>query len=180
MDEAMRAIEAELRQVRGVRDVLATAGGGFLGGVNQGNVFVRIAPHEERTFSISPLPGTACSPVDPGAAFRGNYTQQRRDAGGPRAARASSRTCAARCATSPSFNIGGGNFDIDFVLRGPDLEALARYAEQLRDKSKELGGIVDADTTLKLDKPELRVEIDRERAADLGVDMSRHRRPRCA
>ena len=31
-------------------------------------------------------------------------------------------------------------------------------------------GIVDADTTLKLDKPELRVQIDRERAADLGVD----------
>ena len=34
--------------------------------------------------------------------------------------------------------------------------------------SSELG-IVDADTTLKLNKPELRVDIDRERAADLGV-----------
>jgi HAE1 family hydrophobic/amphiphilic exporter-1 len=44
----------------------------------------------------------------------------------------------------------------------------AAYAEQLREKAPELG-IVDADTTLKLDKPELRVEINRERAADLGV-----------
>lgn len=35
-----------------------------------------------------------------------------------------------------------------------------------------MGGIVDADTTLKLDKPEFRVEIDRDRAADLGVDTS--------
>ena len=35
--------------------------------------------------------------------------------------------------------------------------------------AQELGGIVDADTTLKLDKPEQRVVIDRERAADLGV-----------
>ncbi len=79
-----------------------------------------------------------------------------------------------RCAVrNPrSFNIGGGGFDIDFALRGPDLQALASYAEQLREKSKELGGIVDADTTLKLDRPELRVEIDRERAAALGVDMS--------
>ncbi len=33
-------------------------------------------------------------------------------------------------------------------------------------------GVVDADTTLKLDKPELRVEIDRARAADLNVDTS--------
>ena len=30
-------------------------------------------------------------------------------------------------------------------------------------------GIVDADTTLKLNKPELRARIDRARAADLGV-----------
>ncbi|MCD8534347.1 MAG: efflux RND transporter permease subunit, partial [Verrucomicrobia bacterium] len=31
-------------------------------------------------------------------------------------------------------------------------------------------GIVDADTTLRLDKPELQVVIDRQRAAALGVD----------
>src|SRR4030095_16722741 len=40
----------------------------------------------------------------------------------------------------------------------------------LRQKTKEIGGIVDANTTLRLNKPELRVEIDRKRAADLGVD----------
>src|ERR1700687_730621 len=45
---------------------------------------------------------------------------------------------------------------------------LARYADELRLKAPELG-IIDADTTLKLDKPELRVDIDRARAADLGV-----------
>ncbi|HEY6878874.1 MAG TPA: efflux RND transporter permease subunit, partial [Polyangiales bacterium] len=46
---------------------------------------------------------------------------------------------------------------------------LSRYAEALRARSEQLGGIVDADTTLKLDRPEQRVVIDRERAADLGV-----------
>ncbi|HVS20233.1 MAG TPA: efflux RND transporter permease subunit, partial [Pyrinomonadaceae bacterium] len=73
---------------------------------------------------------------------------------------------------APSFNIGGGNFDIDFVFRGPELQALAKYADTLREKTKEIGGIVDADTTLKLDKPELRVHINRDRAADLGVDTA--------
>jgi HAE1 family hydrophobic/amphiphilic exporter-1 len=58
----------------------------------------------------------------------------------------------------------------DFVIRGPDLMALSHYAEQLRSRADELG-ITDADTTLKLDKPELRVEIDRARAADLGVSI---------
>ena len=46
---------------------------------------------------------------------------------------------------------------------------LYKYAEELREKAPELG-LQDADITLKLDKPELRVEIDRERAANLGVD----------
>ena len=32
-------------------------------------------------------------------------------------------------------------------------------------------GIVDVDTTLKLDKPEVLVDIDRERAAALGIDV---------
>ena len=71
---------------------------------------------------------------------------------------------------NPQTFIGGGpNFDIDFALLGPDLDALYNYAEQLREKAPELG-LQDADTTLKLDKPELRVEIDRDRAAELGVD----------
>ncbi len=170
VDEAMRAIEAELRQVHGVRDVLATAGGGFLGGVNQGSVFVRITPSEERKFSISRfLNGLAH--LDPGAAFRDNYSQ--RDvmtAVRGRLAKFKDLRCSVR--NPRSFNIGGGGFDIDFALRGPDLLALSSYAEQLREKSKQLGGIVDADTTLKLDRPELRVEVDRERAAALGVDMS--------
>ena len=69
----------------------------------------------------------------------------------------------------PSFNIGSGNFAIEFVIRGLELERLSAYAEQLHSQSQELG-IVDADTTRKLNKPELRVEIDRARAADLGVD----------
>jgi len=170
VDEAMRAIEGELRQVHGIRDVLATAGGGFLGGVNQGNVFVRITPSEERKFSISRFLNGLVH-LDPGAAFRDNYSQQEvMLAVRKRLSRFKDLRCAVR--NLQSFNIGGGGFDIDFALRGPDLLALSRYAEQLRDKSMELGGIVDADTTLKLDRPELRVEVDRERAAALGVDMS--------
>jgi HAE1 family hydrophobic/amphiphilic exporter-1 len=170
IDEAMRAIEAQLHQVHGIRTVLATAGGGFLGGVNQGNVFVRIAPHEERKFSIGRLLRSTLH-LRPWDAFRGNYSQRdvmtevRRRLGQFKDLRTGVRNVTA-------FNIGGGNWDIDFALRGPDLQALAAYADRLREKSKELGGIVDADTTLKLDKPELRVMVDRERAATLGVDMS--------
>jgi HAE1 family hydrophobic/amphiphilic exporter-1 len=170
MNESMRAIEKDLLSTPGVRVILASAGGSFLGAVNQGNVYVRIAPHDERVFSLTKL-WTSIKSGHPLAAFRGNYTQ--RDV--MQEVRRRMQKYAPlrfRVSNAPSFNIGGGNTDIDFVFRGPELKNLAKYAETLRDKTKELGGIVDADTTLKLDKPELRVHINRERAADLGVDTS--------
>ena len=71
--------------------------------------------------------------------------------------------------TRSSINAGGADFEFDLALLGPELDALYNYAEQLRKRAPELG-LVDADITLKMDKPELRIEIDRARAADLGVD----------
>jgi HAE1 family hydrophobic/amphiphilic exporter-1 len=171
MNVTMQAIEKDISSTPGVRLVLANAGGSFLGGVNQGNVYVRIAPHEERTLSLGRL-WTETLNGNPLNAFRGNYSQQDVMLEVRRRLRkyAPMRT---GVRNAPSFNFGaGGRFDIDFNLRGPDIVALAGYADELMKRSQALGGIVDADTTLKLNKPELRVEIDRARAADLGVDSS--------
>src|SRR4051812_9373219 len=172
MDQTMRAIEKDLMETPGVRVIQSSSGGSFLGAVNQGGVYIRIAPHEERTFSFTKL-WDSIKTGHPLAAFRGNYTQ--RDVMSE-VRRRMQKYAPFRFGVrnAPSFNIGGGNNDIDFVFRGPDLQELARFADTLRLKTttKEIDGIVDADTTLKLDKPELRVHINRDRAADLGVDTS--------
>ena len=165
INEAALRIEQELRAIPGVRLVLTTAGGGFLGSVNGAGFFIRLAPHEERTFRWGRL-----LHWPPWQAFQGNFSQRevqqqirRRLAAFPDL-RAFIR--------NPQTFVGSGpNWDIDFSLLGPDLGVLNAYAEQLRLKAPELG-LLDADTTLKLDKPELRVQIDRERAADLGVDTA--------
>jgi HAE1 family hydrophobic/amphiphilic exporter-1 len=168
MDEAVRAIDAEVRKVAGVRTVLITGGGGFLGRISQGNMYVRMAPHEERTFGLGRL-WTETLRGQPLAAFRGNYSQ--RDVIREVRQRVRKfRDFRILVRNIPGFNIGGGSFDIDFVLRGPDLTSLARYGEALRTRALALGGIGDPDTTLRLDRPELRVSIDRERAGDLRVD----------
>ncbi|HEY6244368.1 MAG TPA: efflux RND transporter permease subunit [Pyrinomonadaceae bacterium] len=180
MNETLSAMEKDMLSTPGVRLVLSSVGGSFLGGVNQGSAYVRIAPHEERTFSLTKLwretkktnPRSLAGLLSFLNAFRGNYTQQdvmteiRR-----RLQRYAPMRIGVR--NAQSFNFGtGGRTDIDFVLRGPELVPLAGYADELMERSKTLGGIVDADTTLKLNKPELRVVINRDRAADLGVDTS--------
>jgi HAE1 family hydrophobic/amphiphilic exporter-1 len=169
MDEALQAMDREIRAVPGVRLVLLSAGGSFLGRVNQGNGYVRIAPHEERTVTLTRL-WDGLRQGDPLAAFRGNYTQREV----MREVRQRLRKFGDMRITVRNFagfNIGGGNFDIDYVLRGPDLSVLARYGEQLRQRAQAIGGMLDLNTTLRLDRPELRVQIDRERAADLRVDI---------
>ena len=171
MNETMSAIEKDILETPGVVLVMSSAGGGFLGGVNQGDAYIRIEPHENRTLSFSKL-WHETKKGNPLNAFRGNYTQQdvmqevRRRLRKYAPMRTSVRN-------GRSFNFGaGGRTDIDFVFRGPEIVTLAAYADELVERSEKLGGIVDADTTLKLNKPELRVRIDRERAADLGIDTA--------
>ena len=170
MDEAMQALAREAANTKGVALTLASAGGSFLARVNQGYMYVRTVSHTERTVSLHRL-WDGLRRGDPLAAFRGNYAQ--RDVMMALRQRFRQfRDIRTQVRNIAGFNIGGGTFDIDLALRGPELEKLAEYGAVLKGKAREIPGIVDADTTLQLDKPELRVVIDRERAADLRVDTS--------
>lgn len=70
--------------------------------------------------------------------------------------------------------IGGGirNVPIQYVIRGRDLSALESYAKNIVSEFSKLPGIVDLDTSLETGKPEVRVFIDRDKAADLGIDIA--------
>ncbi|MBN2508330.1 MAG: efflux RND transporter permease subunit [Verrucomicrobia bacterium] len=163
IDTVARRIEAELLRIPGIRHVLSSVGSSFMGSVNGANFYIRLTPHEQRTFGWKRL-----LQWPPWRAFQNNCSQ--RDVQQEIRRRLASLPDLRIAVRNPQTFIGGGpNFDIDFCLLGPDLDTLWRYAEDLRARSGALG-LLDADTTLKLDKPELRVEIDRERAADLGVD----------
>ena len=70
--------------------------------------------------------------------------------------------------------IGGGQrqVPIQYSVRGPDLGAIQAYTKQIAAEFSKMPGIVDVDTSLEMGKPELKVYIDRDKAADLGVDVS--------
>lgn len=70
--------------------------------------------------------------------------------------------------------IGGGirQVPIQYSIRGNDLSALQTYAKQIISEFSRLPGIVDVDTSLEVGKPEFKVYVDRDKAADLGVDVA--------
>ena len=88
----------------------------------------------------------------------------------PRAAAAGLRT-----GVRPVATIGGGgnqNAEIQFTINGPDLKKLEAYATAVADAARKQPGVVDVDTSMNVGKPELSVQLDRLKAADLGVQIS--------
>ncbi|HWQ38206.1 MAG TPA: efflux RND transporter permease subunit [Burkholderiales bacterium] len=68
----------------------------------------------------------------------------------------------------------GQNFlskQIEYVIYGTSYEELQGYVNKVMARLREYPGITGLDTDLKLNKPQLRVEIDRDKAAAVGVSM---------
>jgi HAE1 family hydrophobic/amphiphilic exporter-1 len=70
------------------------------------------------------------------------------------------------------FSIAGSrNAQIMYAIRGPDRDRLQRYARGLLERMRAAGGYADANVSYETGKPEVALEITRERAADLGVPV---------
>ncbi len=168
MNGALKQIEDKVSEVEGVELILSSIGTRGFGGVNSGSIFVRLTDSPKRSFSLERLFFETIK-GQPRKAFEGNFSQQQK------------MTEIRKLLKSvPDVRVSirnltslrqGANVDIDFSITGPDIQELSDFSERLRKKAMELPGIVDVDTTLRLDKPELLVTIDRERAAALGVSV---------
>ena len=69
----------------------------------------------------------------------------------------------------------GGDFsssDVEYVLQADSYEELGQAVGVMMAKASELGYLINLDTDLRLNKPELQIKIDRERASGLGVSVT--------
>lgn len=71
----------------------------------------------------------------------------------------------------PSLPGAGFGQPVEFVLQGPDFDELAEISEEFTQRARELPELVNVDTDLNINKPELTISIDREQAANLGVSV---------
>jgi HAE1 family hydrophobic/amphiphilic exporter-1 len=143
----MRAkqVDAALRELPEVRHTVTTINSGFAQGKIFAAVYVRLTDRKDRQRSVADL-------VIP------------------------MRERLARIPGITVTNIGvtdmGGSKSISFSLQGPDLAELERLGRQVLGRLQVIPGLVDLDSTLKPDKPTVRVDIKRDAAADLGLNVS--------
>src|SRR5512143_32953 len=60
---------------------------------------------------------------------------------------------------------------IQYVVQNPDFARLAQAMDTLLSRVRTIKGLTNVDTDLRVNKPELRVTFDRDRAEDLGVPV---------
>jgi len=142
-------IAQKLRQTPGVIHTLVTVGGGADKSVNNASIYVKLVDIDERPFTQEQF-----------------MTQTR--------AMLKSYPKEIHTSVEPLNMVGGNqsNADVQFFVTGPDLTKLGGYSEAILAKMRTIPGLADADTTLRSGKPEVRLEIDRPHAADLGVSVA--------
>jgi HAE1 family hydrophobic/amphiphilic exporter-1 len=133
----------------GVAHTFVTVGGGEQGQVNQGKIAIQLIPRKERPYHQTEIMNWV----------RDRYADVK----------------SAVFSVAPINAVSGGGFRsqaIQFNVRGKDLDELSKAADALVAELKKDPGFVDVDTTHRAGRPELAVDVNRERAADLGVPVA--------
>jgi HAE1 family hydrophobic/amphiphilic exporter-1 len=77
--------------------------------------------------------------------------------------------------TAVQNNQGVGRGDsrpVQLALRGPDLEDLSKYAQELAEKIRQIPGSADVDISSEQSEPEVKVRLDPVKMGELGVDAT--------
>ena len=146
-DAVMRQLETEVRQLPGVRDLFTTVGADFRKQVDRGSIVVTlVAPHEREHGQLELM----------------------------RMARERLKKFhdVVVAVQLPTVIQGGDNRELLYFVQGPDLDQLEKYSLVFMKKLQETPGVVDIDTSYEAGKPELRVQINRDKAADLNVSVA--------
>jgi multidrug efflux pump len=139
-DSYQRQVEAILGRTKDIEGSFGIVG--FSGAVSSGIVFSRLTDWSDRERSVQEIIGEV----------------QPQYFGIP--------SVMAFAMNPPAFGWGS---PLQFVVRHPDFDSLTKGMTALVTRAAAIPGLVNIDTDLKVNKPELNVSFDRDRAEDLGV-----------
>jgi multidrug efflux pump len=149
-DAQVAALEARIAPLVPERTMMltrvATGRGGSVGAVNSASIQLPLVPVGERDRSQQDIV----------AALKGMLAQEP----------------ALRAIPTQSPTIGRGSASpLQFVLQDPDFDALAAELPKFAKAVKGIPGLSGVNVNLKLDRPELRLDVDRRKAELLGVSL---------
>ncbi|SDL83447.1 hydrophobic/amphiphilic exporter-1, HAE1 family [Geoalkalibacter ferrihydriticus] len=141
-DEVMQRAEERMREIPEISHFFSFTG---WGGANRATAFVTLVPKSERERTQREIQTEVRQILRQMPDVRGSAT--------------------------PISPLGGGqrNEDIQFVIQGPDLGEIDRISREVMNRLEETAGYSGITRDLEIGKPEVRVRIDREKAAEAGI-----------
>jgi multidrug efflux pump subunit AcrB len=136
-------VETKLRERKEVKTVLTTIGSSN-NPVTKATILVKLVPSKERENSDQQIMADIREQVKTIAGASFSFMVQ----GGP----------------------GGNEKPVTLSIRGDDLKKLELIADKVEAIVKQTPGAVDVENSLELSKPEIRINIDREKASDLATN----------
>jgi HAE1 family hydrophobic/amphiphilic exporter-1 len=144
-EKVVQELTPQIREIPGVAHVMPT----IFERVNHSHILVTLQPLADRSLSADEIAGRVRQMMTKYPAFKPTVILR-----------------------TP---LGGGeasSYPIMVNLTGPDLQQLAQYSLRLLAAVQKMPIITDSKAVVNLSNPELRVSVDRQRAADLGVRVS--------
>jgi hydrophobe/amphiphile efflux-1 (HAE1) family protein len=143
-------VARQIRQMPEVTATLLTIGDDAAKTPNQARIYVKMVPPDQRAISQNEFKSTVREALLPKL---------------PPEVKLS-------IADVNEFGGGQSTARIQFLMAGPDIRAMAAATPGIVERIKrEVPDAVDVDSSLVLGKPELGIKVDRQRAADLGVQV---------
>jgi multidrug efflux pump len=147
MDSLVDLVKREVPEV----DAVIANTSGFAGGANAGLVTVTLAPRENRERTQQEIANTLSASVRNLNDARTFVTQEQ------------------------TISVGGGRarfgLPVQYVIQAPNFERLKEVLPRFLEEANNHPAFSIADVDLKFNKPELVIEIDRDRAQTLGVSV---------
>jgi HAE1 family hydrophobic/amphiphilic exporter-1 len=148
------SIATKIRAIKGVKDTLVTIGGTSQSEINRSEIQVNLVPKQKRAF-------TQLQVMDYVRKEFPKWISPRE----------------LNFAVEPLQMVGGGNSAfrsaiLQFNVRGRDYTEISKATDELVAWMKTQPGFVDVDVSYRGGKPEVAINIDRDRAADLGVPVA--------
>jgi HAE1 family hydrophobic/amphiphilic exporter-1 len=147
---ALEVVERELSGWPEVRDVFGTIGSGAQKRPNEALIYVRLSHKSERERGqVEIMNALRARIVELGLPLQDYSVEE-----------------------VPTINVAGARHSqIMYAIRGPDVDLLQLHARRLVARMREAGGFADLYVSYETGKPEIALEVARDRAADLGVPV---------
>ncbi|MCE9667238.1 efflux RND transporter permease subunit [Myxococcus stipitatus] len=139
-------LDAQVRALPGISSTFATAGGGVQEEVHKGELLINLVNVKERSFTQGELKSYLRQNIKPPPGVSVTVQDITGVAGG-----------------------GARSQAVQFNLRGDNWQELIETSNKMKAAMAKNPGLVDVDSTYRSGKPQYDVEVDRDRAASLGV-----------